>query len=105
MFISFRVLQVFILFISSCINSACTRLVLNLFGCLSQEGVPAFTVPQPEEAMLALEESASKLNVSWDDHEMVFLLIVCIVLECRTYESSHLIFAIQRLSLSYASGC
>lgn len=30
----------------------------------SQHGVPAFTVPQPEEAMVALEEKASQLGVS-----------------------------------------
>ncbi|KAJ8423222.1 hypothetical protein Cgig2_027648 [Carnegiea gigantea] len=29
-----------------------------------KEGVPAFTVPQPEEAMCVLEENASKLNVN-----------------------------------------
>lgn len=28
-----------------------------------QYGVPAFTVPQPEEAMRVLEENASKLDV------------------------------------------
>ncbi|XP_048495535.1 folylpolyglutamate synthase isoform X2 [Beta vulgaris subsp. vulgaris] len=29
-----------------------------------KDGIPAFTVPQPEEAMSALEENASKLNVT-----------------------------------------
>ncbi|XP_057523081.1 folylpolyglutamate synthase-like [Amaranthus tricolor] len=29
-----------------------------------KEGIPAFTVPQPEEAMVVLEEKASKLNVN-----------------------------------------
>ena len=32
-------------------------------GVSFQGGVPAFTVPQPEEAMCVLEETASKLNV------------------------------------------
>jgi hypothetical protein len=29
-----------------------------------QHGVPAFTVPQPDEAMRVLEEKASQLDVS-----------------------------------------
>src|SRR5262249_19968674 len=36
---------------------------LFFFGFI-QHGIPAFTVPQPEEAMHVLEETASKLNVS-----------------------------------------
>ena len=32
---------------------------------LIQHGVPAFTVPQPQEAMSALEYRASQLGVSW----------------------------------------
>ncbi|KMT18409.1 hypothetical protein BVRB_2g025580 [Beta vulgaris subsp. vulgaris] len=41
-----------------------------------KDGIPAFTVPQPEEAMSALEENASKLNVTLQvtsplDHNML----------------------------------
>uniref|UniRef100_A0A803N514 Folylpolyglutamate synthase n=1 Tax=Chenopodium quinoa TaxID=63459 RepID=A0A803N514_CHEQI len=36
----------------------------NNFEVLLQQGIPAFTVPQPEEAMSVLEENASKLNVN-----------------------------------------
>lgn len=31
---------------------------------MMQKGVPAFTVPQPDEAMRVLEETASVLDVS-----------------------------------------
>ena len=41
-----------------------SRLFGNNLKLMLQEGIPAFTVPQPEEAMTVLENNASKLNVS-----------------------------------------
>lgn len=38
---------------------------LFLYCFFMQYGVPAFTVPQPDEAMCVLEEKASKLDVSF----------------------------------------
>ncbi|XP_057523739.1 folylpolyglutamate synthase-like isoform X1 [Amaranthus tricolor] len=41
-----------------------SRLFGNNLKLMLQEGIPAFTVPQPEEAMTVLENNASKLNVN-----------------------------------------
>jgi hypothetical protein len=53
--------------VASYVNASVTSICL-LYTCLSflllQHGVPAFTVPQPDEAMHVLEEKASQLDVS-----------------------------------------
>ena len=47
----------------------------HLCLCLKQRGVPAFTVPQPDEAMLVLEEKASELDVSQNFSYIVEVLV------------------------------
>ena len=43
----------------------CHMLLLGSNICLLQEGVPAFSVDQPEEGMGMLKQRASELQVRW----------------------------------------
>jgi folylpolyglutamate synthase len=50
------------------LNTICVLIIdflhIQVFPFPIQDGIPAFTVPQPDEAMNVLVEKASKLNVS-----------------------------------------
>jgi hypothetical protein len=50
------------------LNTICVLIIdflrIQVFPFPIQDGIPAFTVPQPDEAMNVLVDKASKLNVS-----------------------------------------
>jgi hypothetical protein len=54
------------------LNTICVLIIdflrIQVFPFPIQDGIPAFTVPQPDEAMNVLVDKASKLNVSCISH-------------------------------------